>query len=53
MYGAVKGRLEDQDARKIIAQHLVKDYILKEKIKACIRKRADYSAVSKKESSMR
>lgn len=33
MYGAVKGRLEDQDARKIIAQHLVKDYILKEKIK--------------------
>ncbi len=32
MYGAVKGRLEDQDARKIIAQHLVKDYILKEKI---------------------
>ncbi len=33
MYGAVKGRPEDQDARKIIAQHLVKDYILKEKIK--------------------
>ena len=33
MYGAVKGRLQDQDARKIIAQHLVKDYILKEKIK--------------------
>ena len=29
MYGAVKGRPEDQDARKIIAQHLVKDYILK------------------------
>ena len=27
MYGAVKGRLEDQDARKIIAQHLVKDYV--------------------------
>ena len=33
MYGAVKGRPEDQNARKIIAQHLVKDYILKEKIK--------------------
>ena len=33
MYGAVKRRPEDQDARKIIAQHLVKDYILKEKIK--------------------
>jgi len=33
MYGAVKRRPEDQDARKIIAQHFVKDYILKEKIK--------------------
>lgn len=33
MYGSVKGYPEDQDARKIIAQHLVKDYILKEKIK--------------------
>ena len=31
MYSEVKERFENQEARKIIARHLVKDYILKEK----------------------
>ncbi len=31
MYSEVKERFENQEARKIIARHLVKGYILKEK----------------------
>ena len=35
MYSEVKERFENQEARKIIARHLVKDYILKKKGVVC------------------